>query len=83
MGNRFIDDGTVAKAFAITPNNGADLAQPTKGLIVGSAGDVAVIMAEDSASVVLPKLAAGVVHPLRVKRVLATGTEPLIIIGLV
>lgn len=69
-------------AVAITPNDGADLATTTRAFYIGGAGNVAVILARDSASVTLTALAVGVVHPLRVKRVLATGTTATGIVGL-
>ncbi len=76
--NQFRDayDGSAVRVRAITPNDGTDLPADewTRGLYVGVAGDVAVIMVGDTASVVIPALAAGVLHPIRVRRVLATGT---------
>ena len=58
----------------MTPNDSTDLTAATRGLYVGVSGDVVVIMADDSAAVTITGLAAGVVHPLRVKRVKSTGT---------
>jgi hypothetical protein len=70
-------------AVAITPDDNTDLARgATRGLYIGGGGDVTVIMADDSAAVTLAGLVAGVVHPLRVKRVKATGTTATGIVGL-
>lgn len=59
--------------YAVTPNDGADLAFFCRGIILGVAGDVKVTDMDGNA-VVLPSLAAGVVHPIRAKRIWATGT---------
>ena len=77
-GNRSNAPGTAA--FAITPNDSADLANVTRGLLLGAAGNVKVDMLE-SGTVTLA-LAAGIIHPLRVKRVYAAGTTATGIIGL-
>jgi hypothetical protein len=67
-------------AFAITPDDNNDLANPTRGIYVGSAGDVAVVMVNGE-SVTFSTLAAGIVHPIGVKRVKSTGTTAANIIG--
>lgn len=67
-------------AFAITPDDNNDLAYPTRGLYVGSAGDVAVVMVNGDA-VTFSTLAAGIVHPLGVIRVKSTGTTAANIMG--
>lgn len=69
-------------AFAITPDDEEELAFVTRGLYLGTSGDVAVTMANGD-EVTFLNMAAGVVHPLRVKIVKDTGTEAdLGIIGL-
>lgn len=65
-------ESPATRAAAITPNDNADLPNVTRFLLVGVAGDVSVIMANDTSAVTL-KLPAGI-HPLRVKRVRVTGT---------
>jgi len=65
----------------ITPDDNTDLSASTRGLYVGASGDVTVIMERDTAAITFTALAAGVVHPLRVKRVLATGTTATGIVG--
>lgn len=67
-------------ASSITPNDSNDLARATKGLYVGVTGDVKVDMA-DVGTVTLTGLAAGIVHPLSVKRIYATGTTATSILG--
>ena len=66
--------------FAVVPNDGSDLAMTTRALWVGASGDLAVILAGDTVAVTL-KGAYGLL-PLRVKRVLATGTTAASIVGL-
>lgn len=67
--------------FDITPDNGTDLATMPRALMVGGAGDAAVIC-KDGSSITLPALAPGAIYPVRVARVLATGTTATDIKGL-
>lgn len=60
---------------AVTPSDTDDLPLGAcRGFIVGVAGDVEVIGSDDSTAVVLPAMAAGVVHPCSVRRILAGST---------
>jgi hypothetical protein len=74
--------GPLTNAVAITPHDSNDLAQTTRGLYVGVAGNVRVIFAGDTEAVTLTGLAAGMVHPFRVTRVLSTSTTATGIVGL-
>jgi len=67
-------------AFDIVPGPGV-LLHCTRGLYVGTAGNVQITMAEGE-TVTLNNLDAGVIHRLRVTHVLAPGTTALNIIGL-
>jgi hypothetical protein len=69
-------------AIAVTPNDGADLANVSRGLWVGQGGDVAVILATDTASVIIANVSGGSLLPIRVKRVLATGTTATALVAL-
>lgn len=61
-------------AVAVTPNDSADLTTvPTKGIYVGVSGDLKVTL-NDGSTVTFVSLSSGVIHPLAVKRVFATGT---------
>jgi hypothetical protein len=81
--NRFGPHVPARNAAAITPSDTVDLTSPTRGLYVGVSGDVVAIMADDgTTSVTFTGLAAGVVHPLRVKRVKSTGTTATNIVAL-
>lgn len=59
-------------AEEVTPNDAADLTHVSRGIWIGTAGDLRVTM-KSGQTVTYPSLAAGW-HPLRVSRVLATGT---------
>ncbi len=68
-------------AFTVTPVDNADLTEITRGLYVGGAGNLAVIM-QSGAAVTFTATPAGSVLPLRVSRVMATGTTATSILGL-
>lgn len=72
--------GPVESAFSVTPNDAADLAFATRGVYVGVSGDLHVTLA-DGDEVTFVGLAAGVIHPIRVLRVHATGTTATSIVG--
>lgn len=61
-----------SRAAAVTPNNTTDLTSVARALWIGGAGDVAVITA--GGDTVTFANVSGVL-PVRVKRVLATGTS--------
>jgi hypothetical protein len=67
-------------AVAILPQDGADLAVVTRAIYVGAGGDVAVRML-DGTTVTLANVPNGTLMPLRVSRVLATGTTASAILG--
>jgi len=80
---RFGPQVPARSAVAVTPSDSTDIV-PTRGLYVGGSGAVKVIMADDVAAgaVTFTALAAGIVHPLRVKRVYSTGTAATGIVAL-
>ena len=57
----------------ITPSDTVDLEFITRAILVEVAGDVAVLGRDDTSAVIVPLL-AGWWYPMRVKRILATGT---------
>jgi hypothetical protein len=69
------------KAFEITPSDTLNLPALTRGLYVGVSGDVKVTMAGNNGTVTFVNLAAGMIHPLRVEKVFANGTDATNIIG--
>lgn len=64
--------------FNFTPNDSADLPEVTRGLIVGTGGDVRLTDPDGVTDTFA--LSAGV-YPVRVKRVWATGTTATGLIG--
>jgi hypothetical protein len=68
-------------AFAITPHDTNELAQDTRAIYVGGAGDVSVIM-QDGSSVVFSGCPAGLLLPIRCTMVKATGTTATLLLGL-
>ena len=69
-------------AVAIRASDAGTLAVVTRALYVGSAGDLVVRMAGGNAFVTLANVAAGSLLPIRVDRVLATGTSAGSLLGL-
>jgi hypothetical protein len=66
----------IRRAVAVTPSDSTDLAGVTRGLYVGASGNVVVLFSDDkdADTVTLTGLAAGVWHPMQVRRVLSTNT---------
>ncbi|MEG3124801.1 spike base protein, RCAP_Rcc01079 family [Sphingomonas sp. GB1N7] len=69
------------RAAAITPND-TNIISTTRAILIGGAGDLAVLFADDTASVVLKGLVAGSILPIRVQKVLATGTTATNLVAL-
>lgn len=70
------------KFRSVTPDDDNDLPDtPTRGVLVGVAGDVSVIGFGDENPVTLPALVAGVIHPISVKRIRSTGTTATSIVA--
>ena len=67
-------------AFNIVPGPG-ELEHVTRAIYVGGYGDVRVITINNN-DITFVGLAAGLLHAIRVKRVLATGTTATNIVGL-
>lgn len=67
-------------AFAITPNDDADLPFVTRGIYIGGAGNVRVTTLGGE-TVDYKNLAVGMTHEGRIKRVHATGTTATDIVG--
>lgn len=63
-------------AVAYTPSDTQARFTPTRGLYVGTAGDVTIKTLRGSI-VTLKNLAAGVIHPISCVHVMATGTTAL------
>ena len=66
---------------AVVPSDAADLAHVTRALYVGAGGDVAVRL-QDGTDLVFAGVPGGTLFPVRVARVLSTGTSAGQILGL-
>lgn len=68
--------------FLITPNNDSDLGQLTRGIAFAAAGTLRVTtVANEDVTIPDGALAAGIIHPIRVRKVWATGTSATGIVG--
>lgn len=67
----------------ITPNDGADLAEPVRGLYIGGTGDVTVIGVEDTDAVTFAAVPAGTQLLGRFRRVMQTNTTASDLVGLI
>jgi len=70
----------INSAFAITPDDDVDLIYVTRGIYVGVSGDLKVDT-KSGDTVTFVGLAAGMIHPIRVKRVYENGTDATSIVG--
>lgn len=70
-----------ASAWAITPNDSTDLVRSTRALYVGSAGDLKILLVDDTTPVTLVGVQAGTIYPLRIKRIYSAGTTAGSLIG--
>lgn len=68
-------------AVAITPDDTTDLGSVTRGIYVGSAGNLQVQMASGTV-VTFENVLAGAVYPIRAARVMATGTTAANLVAL-
>jgi hypothetical protein len=74
-------ESSAQKAYAVAPSDSTDLPNGiTKGLYVGTTGDVVAVFAGDT-EIKLTGLASGVFHPISVKQVKATGTTATSIVA--
>jgi len=74
--------GPASHGFAISPSDSTLLPETTRGLYVGTAGDIALLMLSGE-SLTFAAVPAGAVLPLRLTKVMATGTTADNIVGLV
>lgn len=66
---------------AVTKSDTVDITETSRALYVGGAGDVAVIM-QDGTTLAFAAVPAGTLLPIRVTRVMSTGTTATSIIAL-
>lgn len=68
-------------AIAVSPDDSNDLSNTSRSIYVGFAGDIAVHMAGESSVVVFKAVPVGIL-PVRVDRILATGTTAADLVAL-
>ena len=68
-------------AFSITPSD-STVFHETRGLFVGTGGDLNVLLSDDSSAVVLKNVASGSILPISVTQVLSTSTTASDIVAL-
>jgi hypothetical protein len=73
----------VERAFAITTDDSTNLSETTRAIYTGTGGDITVILAGDSEAVTFANVPDGMLLPLRVAKVLDTGTTASDIVGLI
>lgn len=76
--------GPAKYSFAITPNDGTDLATPCRTVYVGTAGNIKLELAGDTAGafVILNNVPAGTMLAVRARKIWATGTSAANLVGL-
>ncbi|MDE1131271.1 MAG: hypothetical protein OSA49_06875 [Ascidiaceihabitans sp.] len=72
----------ICGGFDIAPDDVVDLPNVTRAIVLASGGDVSVVLKNGDA-ITLPGLTAGVIYPVRVSRVLVTGTTATGLKGLI
>lgn len=87
MPDRFADmqaslSGPASSGFSIAPSDGDDLPEATRALYVGTGGHLSVRMLSGE-TLMLSNVLSGSFLPLRVTRVLSTGTTAAALVGLV
>lgn len=74
------DTAPCSSAFAVTPHDTNELPNITRGLYIGSGGNVVVTM--DSSNITFANVPAGTILPIECSKVLATGTTASNIVAL-
>ncbi len=82
LGRRAGLESTASDAFAVTPNDGVDLAVSTRALYIGVGGNVK-LTTVDGTTVTFVGLNAGQLLPVRAVRIFSTDTTATTILGLV
>lgn len=75
-------DSPAIDAFSIIPNDSLELTEVTRAVYVGQGGTL-VVTTKEGTTVTFENVAAGGFLPLRLSKVLATGTTASALVGLV
>lgn len=65
---------SASKGVAVTKSD-VTILETTRGLYVGTTGDVAVVFADGGAAVTIPSVPAGMILPIQVRQVMSTNTS--------
>jgi|MesohylFT_1024984.scaffolds.fasta_scaffold515953_1 hypothetical protein len=68
--------------FAATPSDTVDFARVAKALYIGGGGNVVVLAEDGNTAITFSTVPSGYILPVRVRRILVTGTTATNIIGL-
>ena len=71
----------LVRLVSVTTSDSTIYNPPLRGLYIGGAGNVAVVLADDTNAVTLTGLAVGVFHPIEVKKVMSANTTATAIVG--
>ena len=74
--------GPASHGFSVSPSDSALLTETTRGIYVGTGGTIVAVMAS-GATVTFASVVAGSVLPVRLTKVMATGTTASNIVALV
>lgn len=75
-------DSPVKSGAAITPHDTNELSFVTRAIYVGGAGNIVVLLADDSSTVTFTGVQAGQLLPIRAKKVLSTNTTATSLLAL-
>lgn len=73
MGGKSTGTWSASKGVAVTPADATNL-PATRGLLVGTGGDLSVIFADGGSAVTLKNIASGSVVPIQVTKVMVATT---------
>lgn len=68
--------------FAVVLSDTVDITRVAKALYVGGAGNIALIAEDSNTTVTFSNVPSGFILPIRVRRILVTGTTATNILGL-
>lgn len=75
-------DSVAERAADITPHDTNQLTTATRSVYIGTGGDLTVQLVGDSSPVTFRNVVSGSILPIRVQKVLATGTTAANLLGL-
>jgi hypothetical protein len=77
-----VSNGPAIDAFDIVPSDTSELSEVTRAIFVGQGGTITAVT-KSGTTVTFENVTNGAILPLRVSKVLASGTTALALVGLV